>query len=129
MTRILVIDDEPDIATVIKAGLQHRGFQVDSFTSPTDALAHYAPGIYQLLIVDVRMPKMNGFELIREIRKFDPAVKVLFLTALDIAEGELEEVLPDTNYGLLVRKPIMIEQLFRMVKGSLPSTPEPSGGR
>jgi DNA-binding response OmpR family regulator len=129
LTRILVVDDEPDIATAIRLGLQHRGFQVDSFTSPADALAHYAPGIYQLLIVDVRMPKMDGFELVRNMRKVDPVVKVCFLTALNIIEGELEQVFPGIDHSLLVQKPMMIGPLLRIIENSLPSIPEPSSGR
>jgi two-component system, OmpR family, response regulator ChvI len=129
LTRILVVDDEPDIATSMRAGLQRKGFQVDSFTSPADALAHYSPGAYQLLIVDVRMPDMDGFELFREIRKIDPIVKVRFLTAFDITEGEFGRVFPDMDYSLLVQKPIMIEQLVGIVKRILPSNPAPSSGQ
>lgn len=121
MTRILVVDDEPDIATSMQAGLQHKGFQVDSFTSPTDALAHYSPGAYQLLIVDVRMPDMDGFELVRKIRKIDPIVQVRFLTAFDITGDEFGRVFPEMDHRLLVQKPIMIEQLVGIVKRILPS--------
>ena len=129
MTRILVVDDEPDIATSMRAGLQRKGFQVDSFTSPTDALAHYSPGTYQLLIVDVRMPDMDGFELFHEIRKIDPMVKVRFLTAFDITEGEFGRAFPGMDYSLLVQKPIMIEQLVGIVRRILPSDSVSSSGQ
>ena len=129
MTRILVVDDEPDIATSMQAGLRRRGFQVDSFTSPADALAHYSPGAYQLLIVDVRMPTMDGFELFREIRKVDPDVRVRFLTAFDISEGEFGRIFPGMDYSLLAQKPIMIEQLVGVIKSALQSDQKSPDGK
>lgn len=119
MARILVVDDEPDIASSIKAGLERRGYQVDSFTSPVEALGRFALGSYQLVIVDVRMPVMDGFQLAREMRKLDPTVKVRFLTAFDTSRGEFEKTLPGHDYGSLLQKPLMIEQLALAIKSSL----------
>jgi CheY-like chemotaxis protein len=122
LTRVLIVDDEPDIVTSMQAGLQRRGFQVDSSTSPIDTLAHYTPGAYQLLIVDVRMSKMDGFELIRKIRKVDPHVQVRFLTAYDIYKGDFEKAFPDMDYDLIIQKPISIEKLADVVRSATGST-------
>lgn len=119
MARILVVDDEPDIASSIKVGLERRGYQVDSFTSSVEALGRFNLGSYQLVIVDVRMPVMDGFQFAREIRKLDPAVKVRFLTAFDVSRGEFEKALPGHDYGSLIQKPLMIEQLALVIKNSL----------
>jgi DNA-binding response OmpR family regulator len=65
--RILIVDDEPDITTALKMYLEIQGFQVDAFTDPVNALVQFKAGVYQLLILDIKMPEMNGFELYTEI--------------------------------------------------------------
>ena len=80
--RILIVDDESDITTALKMYLEIQGFHVDAFTDPVYALAQFKAGFYQLLILDIKMPEMNGFELYTEIKKKDKTVKVFFLTAL-----------------------------------------------
>ena len=72
MRRILVVDDEQDIAMSLKAGLERKGFAVDVFFDPLEALERYQPGTYDLLIIDVRMPKMNGFELCAKSERKTP---------------------------------------------------------
>jgi DNA-binding response OmpR family regulator len=67
--RILVVDDEQDIAKVIKGGLENLGYQVDSFNNPEEALSYFKPDYYDIMIFDIRMPKLNGFQLYRAIRK------------------------------------------------------------
>ena len=75
------INDEPDINLLLKIWLESNGFQVDAFDDPILALDNFKKGAYDLLILDIKMPKMHGFELYREIRKIDNEVKVCFLTA------------------------------------------------
>ncbi len=67
--KILIVDDESDITSALKIYLELQGFQVDAFTDPADALARFKAGFYHLLILDIKMPEMNGFELYKEIKK------------------------------------------------------------
>jgi two-component system catabolic regulation response regulator CreB/two-component system response regulator ChvI len=67
--RILLVDDEVDITMVYTMGLQDNGFKVDAFNDPLQALSGFKSGIYSLVLIDYKMPKMNGFELYQEIRK------------------------------------------------------------
>ena len=79
--RILLIDDEPDITFTVKDILEDNGFQVDSFNDPILALNYYKVNFYDLVILDIKMPKMDGFELYNKIREKDPKVKIYFFTA------------------------------------------------
>jgi DNA-binding response OmpR family regulator len=81
--RILVVDDEADINLTLKLALEEEGFQVDTFDDDAlVALDNFRKGLYDLLILDIKMPKMNGFELCRRIKKIDSKVRVCFLTDL-----------------------------------------------
>ena len=79
--RILIVDDEPDITFVFKIGLEDNGFVVDTFNDPQLAISNFKTNLYDLLLIDIGIPKMNGFELYREIRKIDDKVKACFFTA------------------------------------------------
>jgi CheY-like chemotaxis protein len=125
--RILIVDDEPDVVASMKVGLERKGYSVDSYTSPEEALAHYSRGAYELLILDIRMPQIDGFELLRRIRKIDPDVKVHFLTAYDVSKEEFSKALPDVDYSALLQKPLMIEQLAGIIKNTLASISGPGG--
>jgi DNA-binding response OmpR family regulator len=89
MTRVLIVDDDPDITITFKQGLQSNGFEVDVFNDPTQALSSFRASRYDLVLLDVRMPKMNGFELYKEMEKID-AVKVCFITAFEKINEQLE---------------------------------------
>ena len=94
--KILVVDDEPDNASIFTMSLEDGGFEVDTFTDPLLALSTFKAGKkYDLLILDIKMPEMNGFELFEEIRKIDNKVKTCFLTAF--GEGYTEEFKKDPN--------------------------------
>ena len=67
--KILIVDDESDITLALKMYLESQGFHIDTFTDPTRALSQFKPGFYDLLIFDIKMPEMNGFELYKEIKK------------------------------------------------------------
>src|SRR6476620_6645743 len=82
--RILIVDDEVDITTVYTLGLQDNGFKVDAFNDPLQVLSDFKSGSYNLVLIDYKMPNMNGLELYREIRKIDAKVKICFVTAFDI---------------------------------------------
>lgn len=76
--RIMVVDDEPDITSAFKMGLERSGFQVDAYNNPQQALAEFRPGKYDLLLLDIRMPGMNGFELYQEMKNMDANIKTVF---------------------------------------------------
>jgi DNA-binding response OmpR family regulator len=94
MKRIAIVDDEPDITNVLKKGLERRGFAVDTFNDPHAALASFQPKYYDLMIIDIRMPIINGFDLYRQVKKRDTSVKVCFLTASQIYYEEFRRCFP-----------------------------------
>jgi two-component system, OmpR family, response regulator ChvI len=115
---ILIIDDEPDITTTLKMILEDNGFEVDSFNDPILALGNFRKRSYSLLLLDINMPKMNGFELYTKIKKIDDKVKVCFLTALtELQEYKSfqEEVFPEEGKRYFVQKPVRSEEVVKMV--------------
>jgi len=86
--KILLVDDEADITTVFSLGLEDHGFRVDVSNDPLQALSDFKKGSYDLVLIDYKMPNMNGLELHREIRKIDEKVKVCFITAFEVYREE-----------------------------------------
>ena len=82
--RILLVDDEPDVTITFKMGLEGKGYKVDEFNDPEEALAQFKIGVYNLLLLDIKMPKMNGFQLYEELEKLDKEPKVCFITAFEV---------------------------------------------
>lgn len=115
-TRILLVDDEVDIVAVYEKGLSLDGFKVEGFSDPERALLDFEPDAYDLIILDIRMPKMNGFELCREIRKKDEKVKIYFMTAFEIYFTEFEKVLPSIKVDGFIKKPIDLGELSSLVQ-------------
>ena len=119
LKKILVVDDEPDISSSIKRGLERNGFQVDAYTDPEKALSEFKPGIYDLLLVDIRMPKLNGFELYREIKKKNDQSKICFFTAFEVYYEEFKKVFPTLDVKCFIRKPITISDLVAHINTEL----------
>ena len=111
MKRILVVDDEPDITSSIKMGLERKGFEVTTYNDSQKVLEEYRPNDYDLLLIDIRMPKMNGFELYREIKKKNDNVKTCFFTAFEVYYEEFKRVFPNLEVKCFIRKPISINDL------------------
>jgi CheY-like chemotaxis protein len=83
--RILVVDDEPDVTLTLKPGLEIVGlFDVDTFNDPELALKSFKPDFYALILIDIMMPKMSGFDLYEQLKKVDPDIKICFLTASEM---------------------------------------------
>jgi two-component system, OmpR family, response regulator ChvI len=120
LRRVLIVDDEADITDALKAGLEHRGFKVDTFNEPQVALQHFKPNVYDIAILDIRMPKMNGFELYREMRKLDGKASVCFLTAFDVHREEFEKMFPDVKVKAFLKKPMTIENLVTKLNQLVP---------
>ena len=115
MKKILVVDDEPDVNLTLKVTLEDKGFTVDTFDDPLFALQNFRAGqSYDLLILDVKMPKMNGFELYREIRKINDKVRVCFLTASEMYYDDIYSDIFDGK-NQFIRKPIENEELIKRV--------------
>lgn len=115
MRRIAIIDDEPDITAVLKLGLEQNGFSVETFNDPRLALSSFKPDYYDLVIIDIRMPFINGFDLYRELRKRDANVRVCFLTAFEIYYEEFRKLFPNIDVKAFVRKPVSISNLVKQV--------------
>jgi DNA-binding response OmpR family regulator len=118
--RILLVDDEYDITLVIKLVLEGNGFKVDSFTDASHALENFTAGTYDLVILDVKMPKMDGFSLYEKIKKLDDKVIICFLTATDDAHYEmLKKNYPNINENCVIHKPVDNESLLRQINSIL----------
>ena len=116
--RILVVDDEYDINLTLKFVLEGNDFKVDSFTNPLVALQNFKSGLYDLVVLDVKMPIMNGFGLSQAIRRLDDKVKICFLTAAsDVYYEDFgKQVFPNIDEKCVIHKPIENELLIRQIK-------------
>jgi DNA-binding NtrC family response regulator len=121
--RILVVDDQPDITLTIEVELEEEElFDVDSFNDPELALSSFKPGIYHLVILDIVMPKMDGFELYEELKKVDPDINVCFLTASQMYHEEIrEEKHSVLDNELFIQKPVSIDDLIRKINNKINS--------
>ena len=126
--RILLVDDDPDILLTFKTGLENDKnrvldegvkVQVDTFADPKQALSSFKTGVYDLLLLDIRMPDINGFELYRELNKIDDKPKVCFITAYELYYETLKKDFPMLDVGCFIRKPISIEDLALKISEEL----------
>jgi DNA-binding NtrC family response regulator len=113
-----VLDDEPDITTVITTSLTKNGFNVFGFTNPFLALEHFQINFkgYSIILSDLRMPGMNGFEFVRNIREIKPDVKVLLMTAFDISTNIVSEELLSTKVNGFIQKPVSSKELTSILR-------------
>jgi CheY-like chemotaxis protein len=115
--RILLVDDEPDVTYTIKNILEDNGLQVDTFNDPITALKSYTSNFYDLVILDIKMPKMDGFELCIKIREKDLKVKICFLTASEMYYEKFRKA--RSEFGRLngedcfIQKPVKNDDLIR----------------
>jgi CheY-like chemotaxis protein len=117
--RIMLVDDEADILWLFKMILESDArLKVDSFADPIVALENFRPGLYDLLLIDIAMPKMNGFELYDKIRELDKKVKISFVTASEMFYEEIrKEAFPEFDTTIcFIRKPIANPDLIKQVK-------------
>ena len=115
--KILLIDDEPDVTYTINKILEDNGFKVDSFNDPILALNYYKVNFYDLVILDIKMPKMDGFQLYTKIREKDHKVKICFLTVIATFNENFRKIrltLGKTiNEDYFIQKPIKNEELVK----------------
>ncbi|HYY50662.1 MAG TPA: response regulator, partial [Nitrososphaeraceae archaeon] len=114
--RILIVDDDPDITLALSTVLEDNGYTVCAFNDPADALSKFTrSGAYDLLIIDIVMPNMDGFEFYEKVKKIDNRVKACFITAYDVHSEALREIYPDFEIDCFMKKPIENEDLLRKV--------------
>lgn len=118
--RILIVDDDADILTTYKKGLEESGlFEVDTFTDPEETLSNFKNGLYDFLIIDIRLPKMDGFELYDKMKAIDNKVKICFITAYEVNYRALRQVFPEPKLECFIQKPIEISKLVERIKSEL----------
>ncbi|HEX6379498.1 MAG TPA: response regulator [Nitrososphaeraceae archaeon] len=121
--RIMIVDDESDILSVIKRGIESKNdFVVDTFSKADEAIENFQnhpPNYYDLVITDIRMPKVNGFELYRRIKETNPNMKIAFITAFEINKEEFSKVIPSVNVTHFISKPVSISKLREKIKSIL----------
>ena len=118
--RILVVDDTPDITLTLKAALEASGpFEVHTFNDPEITLSSFKPGLYDLALLDMRMPKMYGHELYDEMKKIDDRLKVCFMTATYQNYEALRAAFPTIEIECYIQKPVEIKDLVRRINAEL----------
>jgi CheY-like chemotaxis protein len=124
---ILIIDDDKDTTLAVKSSFEHENdrstnrvsFQVYTYNSPQLALSEFKPNFYDLLLIDIEMPKMNGFDLATKIMKIDANPKICFMSAAEVSWEALREIYPSVSFGCFIRKPVSSEYLIRKIKAEL----------
>ena len=115
--RIMIVDDEHDIAKLFAITLEDNGFVVDVFNDPLSALSNYKAGLYDLLLLDIRMPGMNGYELYKKIKDIDDKAQVCFITAYEEYLKDFNRLFPNLEeVDCFVRKPVEPHNLVKIVK-------------
>jgi len=102
--RLLVVDDEPDINTILEKVLEQNGFNVDSYDCLLVALDNFKPCYYDLAILDIKMPEMNGFSCYREFKKLDKNLRICFLTAGEMNYGVYSDIFSSLPANYFIRK-------------------------
>jgi DNA-binding response OmpR family regulator len=120
----MVVDDTQDILASIKFGLEEKNFKVDTFSTAEAAIESFelhALDYYELVLTDIRMPKMNGFALYLYLKEKNPSMKIVFMTAYDIQLDELKDIIPAVEIDEIIKKPFGIDDLVMLIKYNLES--------
>jgi len=123
--RILIVDDEADVTTTFKAIIEesnndvNKKIEVHTSSNPALALSEFKPNFYDLLLVDIYMPNMNGFELCEKMLAIDINVKVCFMSSVEVNREALREIYPAISLGCFIRKPVTIDYLITRIMSEL----------
>jgi DNA-binding response OmpR family regulator len=125
--RILIVDDDPDITFTFKKAFEEAdriggnkmSFHVDTYNDPLVALSEFKPDFYDLLLIDINLPKMNGFDFCTKIFEVDLNPKVCFMSSLLVNQEALKEQYPSLSIGCFIEKPVTIDSLIIKVKAEL----------
>ena len=120
-TTIMIVDDDIDTLTVTGRSLEHAGFKVHAFADPLTALHHVQNDCKycQVLVSDVRMPALTGFQLVRKVKDLRPEMKVIMMTMFEVNKREFEAVFPSTLIDAVIRKPFTPWQVVEKIRGFL----------
>jgi len=115
---ILIVDDEPDILKIFKKSIEMSGHSSYGFVNPSAALEHFRqnPKAYDVIISDIRMPKLSGFELVREIRNLNGNVRIVLMTSFEISMEEFQKVMPSLKIDALVEKSTSLAKLREIIE-------------
>jgi two-component system, OmpR family, response regulator ChvI len=115
--RILIVDDEEDITSILKKGLENYGYEIDTFNDPLLALSSFRAGSYDLILLDIRMPKMDGFKLYEELQNIDGRVKICFMTAYEVYSEALKELFPESYSSIcFIKKPFSVQDFVVRIR-------------
>jgi CheY-like chemotaxis protein len=121
----MIVDDEADILRIIKQWLERWDFEVDIFNDPEKALAHFQQNraLYSLVLTDVRMPAMSGLELAGHMRRLNPTIKIIVMTAYEIEPEELTTTLLHLDWQAVLRKPFTQAEVCSSIRRQLQISP------
>lgn len=121
MSKIMIVDDEQDLLYMVRLYLEKWGFVVDAFDKPEQALAHFEKksADYSLVLTDIRMPGMTGIEMANLMQRVKPDVKIVLMTAFDVAPTDLARTLPVIQWQDILRKPFRLVEVCNAVKKQL----------
>jgi two-component system, OmpR family, response regulator ChvI len=115
--RLLIVDDEPDITDSFSLELEDTGvFEVETYNDPAEALSNFKSNTYDLVLLDIKMPKMSGFELYNRIKNLDGKVKVCFISAFDPYSDELRDQFLSLKIECFIPKPILVKELVSRIE-------------
>ena len=110
--KIMVVDDDPDITSLYRAAFEEEeGLEINTYNDPREALSDFKPGYYDILLIDVKMPHMDGFDLYKELKKIDPNIKVCFITGFEVNYRALQEIFPELAQECYISKPTTMKEL------------------
>jgi DNA-binding response OmpR family regulator len=104
---------------MFRSGLERSGFSVEVFNDPLEALVNFRPSRYDLLLLDVRMPGLSGFELWNKVRELDKLVKVCFISAFEVHQEEMKSYFPENDEKCIVKKPVSMKELVNTINEEL----------
>jgi CheY-like chemotaxis protein len=121
LKRILIVDDEPDIIFTLKSVFEGHPtrFQLASYTSPVEALSTFKPNYYDLALIDINMPVMNGFQLCEKLVDLDANIRVCFLSGGEMNQEAIREIYPRISLGCFIKKPVGANELIERVNSQL----------
>ena len=119
MSTAIVVDDDYDIASLIRIGLEKMGLSAYSFTDSSSALDEIKqkPSNYEVVISDIRMPNMNGYEFVKQVKKLSPKVSIILMTAFDTEDKEFDSILQSVKIDGFLQKPFSMSKLSDILKG------------